>query len=285
MWSVFTNYRPYASRIISVFLACGSIGVICSEMSKAITTREGHLASGQEEEKKPPPQANTGPINQERAINSPIVTGNNAKIIYYLGPTKNDSPTEKLHPRLNLEVSFWPDHEEGTTIAGIAWRKEAFTDVRLKITNDSEVDLENVDLTVRMDTYIVDIGALKSVPTSWHKIPETKGLTPSNFQGFSMTTWDEKGNAKEDTDFMRPVAFPSFRLTFERLLRGQPIELVLAAADLFTEQNGHFVAASKFAIPKRRPTFVEISGKYDATTIDGKRPRFDIANRRFPLPE
>ncbi len=75
MWSVLTSERLHV-RAFWVFLACGIIGVVCSEMVRAIDHREMRLSAAEQDSQKP-----VSPIQQTsqggKSPNTSIVGNNN----------------------------------------------------------------------------------------------------------------------------------------------------------------------------------------------------------------
>lgn len=77
MWSVLTDYKPHAARMLVVFLASGIIAVFCSEMARAIGDRETHLESQQGPEQKPPSPPPVMQRSQGASSPNTTITGNN----------------------------------------------------------------------------------------------------------------------------------------------------------------------------------------------------------------
>jgi hypothetical protein len=96
MWSALTDYKPQGARVLIAFLLSGVVGVICSEMARAITAREENVRQEsvqQDDDKKKPP---TPSVQQEsHGANSPVINvpGDNNRITVIAPPA--DNPPKK----------------------------------------------------------------------------------------------------------------------------------------------------------------------------------------------
>ncbi len=199
-------------------------------------------------------------------------------------PEAGKHPAEIAREALGFHAFIVPNHLEGTDIAGIKWRNE-YSDVRLAVANRKPFDLENLDLTIRFDTEIVRGGQLGMMPDVT-LIPFP--VEPPNMLYSSIRHRDDQGRDVEESFSDGALAVPAYRVLCKRLLAGQqPLQLVFATAALKTDvyPNGAIaIAIDQFAHPPKRPTLMEVRGRYEITNVDGTHPRYDIGvgTYRFP---
>ena len=112
--------------------------------------------------------------------------------------------------------------------AGIRWNFN-YVDVRLNVTDTSNIDLYALDLLVSMDTSIAGVGQATDVSSVTFRMP------PLPFQSLSANLSDE--NLKPITlpaspSWQTGAIMPAARVYCEKLLAGETVELVFASVAL-----------------------------------------------------
>ncbi len=204
------------------------------------------------------------------------------------GPSMSLAPPPKdFSHALRLTASFWPDHQDGVKLFGISWR-DVFTDVRLLVENGSERDLENLELTISLDTDVAGISQSTNLPDTDYRPLQL--MIPGVVEG--TLSYQQGGKPVEEPFGAGALAFRAYRVSCKRLARGDPLELVIATAALKAEtsvmggRNVTITSIDQFSKERRRPRLIDVDGHYEVTTEDGKHPRYPVNFRHeFNLPK
>ncbi len=124
-----------------------------------------------------------------------------------------------------------PPYPPGTRIGTIDWL-EQFSDVRLDLGNQGDVDVEEIDLVIQTDQSIAGVAQISNIP---NVIASPEGnMPPSWLEGT-----DERGSAVSIPIIPTgTVMTGSWRLYCPKLLKGSAIHLVVAAVSLTPVEGG-----------------------------------------------
>jgi hypothetical protein len=148
----------------------------------------------------------------------------------------------------------------GTAFAGIQWRKE-FVDVRLHVQNRANVPIENVDLEVRFDTSLAGIGQTTDVAME-RDIAQSMRMDAIRvgIMGEEAPDFPISGNPE-----VFHVSSPnSGRIRLPVIPRSFTVELVLATVAMSASEDNRIA-----------PEWIEITGHYETTPVDG--------GKRYPV--
>jgi len=180
-------------------------------------------------------------------------------------PRKNDGghAPDAFSKGLLLDANIGPGmYGDGIDVYGISW-KDYYTEVQIELHDVSPAPLDNIDITIEPDTYIVRVVQVTDNPCVHIEDPVSRssyGFTNSSRHYLTKTTFDW---------------VKSYRVTCNQLLQDRIIRLLVAVTDL-GDVGG--------TPTKDDPEFVTVTGSYETSPVDGlKRYPIKWTHRFAPI--
>jgi hypothetical protein len=171
-------------------------------------------------------------------------------------------------PKISVAAFIGPGNYGDGDVFGIRWHNDFFSEIRLKITNDSNIDVVTLNLYMRTDEDLCGIANLSTLTGV-----ETQILSGSNITPLSLGATNGKNLPLPET----PLNGEKGRVSCSRLPKHEHISLLVAAAVLNQAVwiNNRATMPNKMFAPKRPPKFIYINGTYETAPLDG--------GNRFPV--
>jgi hypothetical protein len=180
-----------------------------------------------------------------------------------------------------LEVSAYSyrlPHPEGSSVDGIVWKEDIYSDVRVLLTNRNLARIYNINFLLKPETHVRE--AVQATNVQGVIITPDKNLGGLRVGEMSLEVISEKGVSQSiplptKSEFIAP----GIKVQASELLGTGEMKIVMACIAINPSVDGK--PPEPFLAPARPPRWIRISGTYE-TTEAGLQKRFHF-NDEFPL--